>query len=889
MKSKTIYRRMVALLLCILTLGTQCAYVFADENEDGPQKLTANFYSVTTDSNDSITVDFDPAWFEQSALVYDHNLAKLSIGLTLSAFRPNFGHLDGITSMDMNLSNFLTQAKFEDLRSDDYDKDPNIYSISTVMGHRKIGKGSGAFELIAVGVCGQGYLDEWESNFSIGTDRIHKGFDRSSSLVYDRIFGYIASNHIEGPMKIWISGFSRAAAVSSLTASRLSDSGVFNQETVFAYTFATPRYVKDPDYSRYYNIFNIVGKTDPVPMVPFAEWGYERYGQTFYLPSLETDSNYNELRDKANVIYKDLTGYDLWYNTGTTDILKTIFGYMLEMCPSESVYVQSLQDRIIRLWADRSPLNALSTLLSIANDPVLINENTKDAANGLLNYIVVLLSEFSNGNAQFRRWNPNASASINLAHFHTPELYIAWLFATDQVGELYNDLTKYSELYIVADRDIVLKRNGEVIERVPSIFRLTEKGEYEYIPVTEREISEDNKYFEYLDYAVYAVIPRDLEYSLSFSDGHQGSVQVLELDYTAGRQKPDRIVNYTYLVPEDVKYGMTFTGTKPPEDAEDILFERDLTTVIEPAGVTSSEDFDIKLYGNNFKVSDVMKMKKNWYENFYWGDAVMAFISVVLFIISIFLFQIVYVIGKIRFLRRVKKGWLKEDAKYKGLPALCVFAIFTLFLSMEFYARILPERTNIILNYKISIGILSILIALSGFRTNKTRVTVCTLIALAVMTAADALMTVNIKIGPFLHIAAYLILSYAYFREERPGRAQLALWILLSIGAAAGIISIQGDYGALRYVAIIYVAAAILMVVLSTAMERRVVIGSVLLFISGIMVIYNFVNGQTFLSHIVSLGTYYSAVAVMASSTRHRGRYRMVAELIEEEPEEAKQ
>ena len=265
--------------MCLI-LGSCSFTVFADSSDEHSEVIFANYYSITKEENNLLPVMFNKNWFKTDALGYDHDIAKLSMGLAAAAFRPDEQHLEGITSNDMNLRSFLTQAHFEDLRSNDYDKNPNIYSISTVMGHQKIGEGSNAFELIAVGVCGQGYIDEWESNFSIGNDIIHDGFRRSSELVYDRIFGYIASMHLEGPYKIWISGFSRAAAVSSLTAAMLSDSAVFDQHSVFAYTFATPRYVQDPDYARYGNINNIVGKTDPVPCVPFAEWGYERYGQT---------------------------------------------------------------------------------------------------------------------------------------------------------------------------------------------------------------------------------------------------------------------------------------------------------------------------------------------------------------------------------------------------------------------------------------------------------------------------------------------------------------------------------------------------------------------------------------------------------------------------------
>ena len=59
------------------------------------------------------------------------------------------------------------------------------------MGHQTVGDGEDSFELIAVGICGQGYADEWESNLSVGTGKNPTGFSSAAHLVYDRVFGYI--------------------------------------------------------------------------------------------------------------------------------------------------------------------------------------------------------------------------------------------------------------------------------------------------------------------------------------------------------------------------------------------------------------------------------------------------------------------------------------------------------------------------------------------------------------------------------------------------------------------------------------------------------------------------------------------------------------------------
>ena len=238
-------KRIIIRCVLLLTLLCPVTRVHADEVSEDPIELTDTFYVLTTQEDRSLRVPFSRSWFTADARVYNHDLAKVSLGLATSAFRPNKQLAKENRPADYNLRSFLDQAGFTELRSDDYDKDPSKYTVSTVIGHQKIGDGEDSFELIVVGICGQGYMDEWESNLSIGTGKNPEGFSSAAHLVYDRVFGYISENHLKGKRKLWISGFSRAAAVSNITASLLSDSDAFSQETVFAYTFATPMTVRD--------------------------------------------------------------------------------------------------------------------------------------------------------------------------------------------------------------------------------------------------------------------------------------------------------------------------------------------------------------------------------------------------------------------------------------------------------------------------------------------------------------------------------------------------------------------------------------------------------------------------------------------------------------------
>ncbi len=55
----------------------------------------------------------------------------------------------------------------------------------------------------------------------------------------------------------------------------------------------------------------------------------------------------------------------------------------------------------------------------------------------------------------------------------------------------------------------------------------------------------------------------------------------------------------------------------------------------------------------------------------------------------------------------------------------------------------------------------------------------------------------------------------------------------------------------------------IILIIPHLALNQRVW-GSILLFATGCLLMFNEINGKTFLSHIVSLGTYYLAISFLA-------------------------
>ena len=242
---------------------------------------------------------------------YRQTLAQSSLGMALSAFRVPDVEL---AHRGDNIQSYLTELGFTHISLNQYDIEPSIHTIASAIGMKQITSGGETFTAVAVAISGGGYQDEWKSNFLIGTGVHHEGFDQAARQVYDHLVGYLARNGITGHKKIWISGYSRAAATANRAAAILLDNHLVEPADLFAYTFATPNVTRQQGAGDYPSIFNIVGSFDPVPMIPFDEWGYTRYGKTYFLPTPETDSDYDDSVEPVKTLYREMTGVDYWTN-----------------------------------------------------------------------------------------------------------------------------------------------------------------------------------------------------------------------------------------------------------------------------------------------------------------------------------------------------------------------------------------------------------------------------------------------------------------------------------------------------------------------------------------------------------------------------------------------
>lgn len=224
---------------------------------------------------------YSDEFFLKSSCSYNHKLAVMSLGMSMSAFTQS-------SSVDRPIRTLLSaigcDQKFIQTKKFDTAV-PTDDSCGYAFGLKKLPDGS---YLVPVVIRSHKYGGEWVSNAHVFDERCPDfvfGFKNAADKVYDALSNYISRSELSGKrIKIWISGFSRGGAISNLLGARLSLESGIEKDDIFVYTFATPNTVCRNMLVFTDNIFNIISEMDSVPRMPPASWGYCRYGTDLYLP-----------------------------------------------------------------------------------------------------------------------------------------------------------------------------------------------------------------------------------------------------------------------------------------------------------------------------------------------------------------------------------------------------------------------------------------------------------------------------------------------------------------------------------------------------------------------------------------------------------------------------
>lgn len=389
---------------------------------------------------------------------YDHDLARLSLGLALAAGRDK----EQPDAQDDLLIVFFQGMGFDQIESDTYRTDPTADSIAFGIAAKETGDTT----IVACAVCGGDYGLEWASNLTVGDSVRSEGFQDAAQKVEAALDAYLEEHHVSGDVKLWVTGYSRAGAAANIVAADAADSGRYDD--VYAYTFATPRTTREP--GSYSNIFNIIQKEDVVPKVPLADWGFERYGTDLFLVSPETDSDCEEVLGKAAQLYREMYGSEMVFNSEINYEIRILLDYMLALMPDSATYTQYLQPLLIDIIKKSDgTMDALQILLKAlqqysTDDPVAGEE-----LKALRDYVGTLIETYilQKGLEKLppEQWDPD-NGILNLFNAHIPFEYLSLMYASEDPGEIFSENTEYIRLVVYADADITISDDTGILKEI---------------------------------------------------------------------------------------------------------------------------------------------------------------------------------------------------------------------------------------------------------------------------------------------------------------------------------------------------------------------------------------------------------------------------------------
>ena len=292
----------------------------AVDTTGGEVPYILHFRSEVTHSNLEHAFYYSDDYFAGSSNVYNHKLAKLSLGMALAGFTG--ANANNWTSESVqeqknrreNIEEAYNTLHFTGAEYHNYEKSLSDYSakVAYSFAKKEIVINGKKTTVVAVVVRGGGYGAEWSSNFKVESKGLssesHFDWTIAKSEVFSNLFQYLSN--VDGDYKVWITGFSRGAAVANLLAKDMTDR--LGEKRVYAYCFACPKGTKDKNWDKYNNIFSIVNTEDIVPKVPLYSMGYSRYGKTLLYTTASNNSN-----GPISKMYKTITKGGSYFQLGT--------------------------------------------------------------------------------------------------------------------------------------------------------------------------------------------------------------------------------------------------------------------------------------------------------------------------------------------------------------------------------------------------------------------------------------------------------------------------------------------------------------------------------------------------------------------------------------------
>lgn len=776
------------------------------------------FYSAVNPENSYLTlhVPCGDCLFEEDATTYSHALAQASLGLAFSNFREN-----GVPPERQGyaLREYLTAIGFDDIQADQYDVDTTSDTVASMIARRETTVGGEPCTIIAVSICGAGYDNEWLSNFAFSGDDRHAGFDKAADKVLGRLLLYLFNHPAEGKVKLWISGYSRAAAIANLLGQKLSSGKIVPVEDLYVYTFAAPNTATVPSPWPCPSIFNIVGAFDPVPTVPPAEWGYTRYGTTLYLTAQEVDSRYAEKRHAVETTYFDLTGIPYWNNPNCNWILQKLLQILYSNITSAELYSSFVKDIISGMWVTSGILPRIRLL----SDMMTASDDTDSSVRSLFSSFKEILSPYlynlltRSGSDEDMYWGKGVSMLTQVMHEHSPDVYCAWMTSPVAPGDLFIASPSYRRISLLPG----LKIDG--------ISRMESDGLHAV-----QDISGIS-----FDINTVVNIPGDRTYVMALSAEREISGEEMAVN--------------SYVLPSLEATTALITMTLPAGGSALLILPESGIPELRLGADLSGGSEGVSVIQTYLDTADERKAALFEYNRSGW--IARNLIDLLLWNSVLWLCILAFFIIRVNIRR-------KQGVFYVRRAFLSLMAAF--FLLDQLLRNFFPWG---VLSIIICQGICSVsgaVISFFAWRQKKDRYTLLMFIAMLCYTAGDVITRTNSLFATVCYALGHLLLCTAFLFERRPKRKHYM--ILLASAAAVFAVEIVTIPEAGRLVqTMIYSVLLLSMAVFSSFRSKSALTGGLLfLFADLLLTMKNVLNAPGWL-FLLTLGSYYLSIAVLSS------------------------
>ncbi len=353
--------------------------------------------------------------FSESSTVYDPDLAQYALQVAELCYSPS------MQASMLDIGGYRQVGVFNAERSENdsrhvatyavYDRTSELGATEVIIAIR--GTGSGEWKLNMDLMPSGNYDLPYAENFCLAAEDI-------MATQADYLSG------LASPVFL-VTGHSRGAAVANILGAELTER--FGESNVFAYTFATPRTVRE-EYRTYSNIFNIINPADLVTYLPLPQWGFGRYGIDIELPVENT-----AILEAARAAYAARADQFGVFPTSSGHVSATqrIVNTMAELAPdpASSATVIHAMSHPGPASADEDGMTANGFMLTLLEGNLFTASGTEDSFSNLPqteNDFMPLLMALR-----------SADSGSWLMGVHMPATYGAWMMAASISGTMLSD------------------------------------------------------------------------------------------------------------------------------------------------------------------------------------------------------------------------------------------------------------------------------------------------------------------------------------------------------------------------------------------------------------------------------------------------------------------